>query len=177
MSRESPEQRRRRRRKKPVPVEDLDHRDVAIRIAERKRRQAEREARALRAEAARTYPLTTLGWLGATVTFTAVIVLLAIGAGSLWSWLYVAGSGLFSAVLLIIGYRRAGASFGMPLKRGTNNGLAMNLAVLLAVLQLAGGIVGLVGEVGGTAAGTSTTIITPSTCPKDPHFEFPNENS
>jgi hypothetical protein len=177
MSRESPEQRRRRRRKKAVPVEEVDHREVAIRIAERKRRQAEREARALRADTPRRYPLTALGWLVAITTFAAVIVLHAIGERSLWSWLYVFLSGLFAAVLLIIGYQTAGASFGMPLRKGTNNGVVTNLAVVLAVLQLAAGMVGLAKELGRASTGTSTTIVTPRSCPKDPHFEFPDERS
>jgi hypothetical protein len=177
MSRESPKKRQRTRRTKTQPTQEADLRDAAIRAAERKRREAEREARALGASEARTYPLTTLGWLGVVVTFIALVTLLAVGAQSIWSWLYVLSSGIFSAILLSVGHQRGEVRFGLPLRTGTKNGLVTNVAVTLAVLQFAGGVVALGKEIVSGAPSSPTTIIQQRICPEGSHFVFPKERS
>jgi FtsH-binding integral membrane protein len=179
MSRESPEQRRRRRRSKPVPVDEVDHRDAALRAVERKRRQAEREARELGGSVSRTYPLEGLGWLGAIFTGASLVLLLVLGAPSVWSCLFVVLSGIFAAVLLFVAHRHREARFGVPLRGGSGNSTATNVAIFLAVVQLAGGTVGLAKEIDArdSVGSTTTTIIKQKVCPPNPHFEFPYERS
>jgi hypothetical protein len=159
------------------PDQEADLREAALRAAERKRREAEREARALGASKSTTYPLTTLGWLVVVVTFIALVTLLTVGAPSDWSWAYVLSSGVFAAILLVIGYQRGEPRFGVPLRTGTKNGLATNVAVTLAVLQLAGGAVALGNALVVGGSGSPTTIINQRICPEGPHFAFPKERS
>jgi hypothetical protein len=177
MSRDSARERRQAGRRSTRPTQEDDAREAAIRTAERKRREAEREARDLGASECSTYPLTTLGWIGMVVTFIAMVTFLAGSTPSDWSWACVLASGIFATTLLAIGYRRGEPRFGVPLRTGTKNGLATNVAVTLAVLQLAGGVAALGNAIVTGGSGGSTTIINQRICPEGSHFVFPKERS
>ncbi|OJU81223.1 MAG: hypothetical protein BGO11_21365 [Solirubrobacterales bacterium 70-9] len=109
---------------------------------------------------------------------TSLLLLLVLGAPSIWSGLYVLVSGLFAAAVLYIAHTHRGARVGLPTRGETRNGLATNVAILLAVLQLASGMFGLTKEIEARASARGpTTIIEQQVCPPSSHFEFPYERS
>lgn len=123
-----------------------------------------------------TYPLTTLGWIGVVVTIVALFTFAA-GAPSARDWILVASSGLFAASMLVVGYRRSRTRFGVPLITDAKNGVAINVAVTLAALQLAGGVAALGKSIVDGGSGSGTTIINQRICPESPDFAFPQERS